>query len=352
MGTVGMARIEEVDPRQLSDKELAELHDLRVELDREAYPEDPPVSFRTFSASARNLPEDEDFWAWWARDTAGRLIGVARGSTYPSGVNSHAVDLQVEIRPEARRQGLGRRLLREAAERAGAQGKTLITGSTDDRVAAGAAFCRAIGAEKGYAEHTNRLLLAEVDQDLLQEWVDDGRRRAGDDYELLGFDRRCPDDLAEAVVEAFDVMADAPREGMQVDHRHMTLAELRHHEERALASGAEVWALFARQRASGRLVGLTTVWWHPDHPQLVDQGDTGVFAEHRGLGLAKWLKAAMLQRILAERPEASELRTGNADSNGPMLSINHRLGFQPYVAGVGWQVDVEALRRTLTAPTA
>lgn len=351
MGTVGTARIREVDPRHFSDEELAELHDLQVELGREAYPEDPPISFGAFSASARNLPEEPDIWSWWARDAAGRLVGVARTYSYARGTNSHAMDLRVEVRPEARRQGLGRRLLSEAVVRAEAQGKTLITGSTDERVAAGAAFCRAVGARTGYAEHTNRLLLAEVDPDLLQAWVEDGRRRAGEDYELVGFDRRIPDDLAEAVLEAFDIMADAPREEMHTEHRHMTLAELRHHEETALASGAEVWALFPRERRTGRLVGLTTVWWHPDRPHLVDQGDTGVAADHRGRGLGKWLKAAMLQRILAERPEASEVRTENADSNGPMLAINRRLGFRPYVASSGWQVEVDALRRIVAART-
>ncbi|HLI01269.1 MAG TPA: GNAT family N-acetyltransferase [Acidimicrobiales bacterium] len=350
MGTVQTARIDEVDPRQYSDGEIAELHELQVELDKEAHPEDPPVSLRAFSWTARNLPEEPQFSAWWARDGAGHLIGVIRTHTYPSGTNSHAMDVWLQVRPVARRQGIGRELLRHAAERAGAEGKTLITGWTNERVAAGAEFCRSVGAEVGYAEHINRLLLAELDPELLQEWVEDGRRRAGEDYELIGFDRRCPDDLADAVLEAFEVMADAPREGMHTEHRHMTLAEMRNHEQRALAVGAEVWCLFPRERRTGRLVGVTNVWWQPDHPQLVAQGDTGVVAAHRGRGLGKWLKAAMLQRILAERSEATEVRTGNADSNGPMLSINHRLGFRPYIASAAWQVEVEALRRALAAP--
>lgn len=72
-----------------------------------------------------------------------------------------------------------------------------------------------------------------------------------------------------------------------------------------------------------------------------------MMAEHRGCGLGKWLKAAMLGRVLRERPEAKEIRTGNADSNAPMLAINHRLGFKPYFAGTKWQVEPELVKLAL-----
>ena len=34
-------------------------------------------------------------------------------------------------------------------------------------------------------------------------------------------------------------------------------------------------------------------------------------------------------------------RTANADSNGPMLAINHAMGFKPFIADVAWQIPVE-----------
>ena len=57
--------------------------------------------------------------------------------------------------------------------------------------------------------------------------------------------------------------------------------------------------------------------------------------KYRGHGLGKWLKAAMLEKVLAERPAVKFVRTGNADENVPMLKINHALGFKPYVVGNG-----------------
>ena len=71
--------------------------------------------------------------------------------------------------------------------------------------------------------------------------------------------------------------------------------------------------------------------------------------EHRGHALGKWLKAVMLQRILDERPEAVDIRTGNADSNDAMLGINRELGFKPHRAYTTWQVTTEQVRKYLDA---
>ncbi|MFC6803917.1 hypothetical protein ACFQDE_21065 [Deinococcus caeni] len=44
-----------------------------------------------------------------------------------------------------------------------------------------------------------------------------------------------------------------------------------------------------------------------------------------------------MQRL---NPHATEIRTQNADSNGPMLKVNGALGFQPFLAFMVWQGNV------------
>lgn len=92
---------------------------------------------------------------------------------------------------------------------------------------------------------------------------------------------------------------------------------------------------------------VTDVHWNPSQADTVWQGNTGLHPDHRGHALGKWLKAAMLQRILDERPAAVDVRTGNADSNDAMLGINHALGFRPFIANTTWQVEVSAVAERL-----
>jgi mycothiol synthase len=62
----------------------------------------------------------------------------------------------------------------------------------------------------------------------------------------------------------------------------------------------------------------------------------GKFATY---GLGRWLKAAMIDKALRERPQVKRIRTGTADSNAPMLRINYELGFKPYLSVCTWQVE-------------
>ena len=82
---------------------------------------------------------------------------------------------------------------------------------------------------------------------------------------------------------------------------------------------------------------------HPQslRPEILGQGMTAVYPEYRNRGLGRLLKAAMLEKVLRERPQVKLIRTGNADSNAPMLKINTELGFKRYMSQVIWQVETE-----------
>ncbi|HTT89161.1 MAG TPA: GNAT family N-acetyltransferase [Acidimicrobiales bacterium] len=334
------------DPRRLDDARIFEYHAFSTTLHAESAPEDPSVPIEVFARWELWAPSSVDMWGWFGRAPDSNLVAVGRARSRRDGENSHALHVQLMVLPSHRRQGIGRRLLAQVVAVAESERKTLLTGWTGDRVPAGAAFCQAVGATLAQETHINRLVLADVDRSLLRQWAEDGEKKAGDAYRLVRYDDRCPDHLVDAVVDVLDVMADAPRGDLHVAHRRTTVSELREREAVAAQTGTQGWWLFAEEKDSGRLVGLTTVWWNPNQPETVGQGDTGVMSEHRGHGLGKWLKAAMLERILRERPDATDIRTGNADSNAPMLAINHRLGFKPYIACATWQAELRQIRES------
>jgi hypothetical protein len=63
--------------------------------------------------------------------------------------------------------------------------------------------------------------------------------------------------------------------------------------------------------------------------------------------LGRWLKAAMLDKILREHPEIKFVRTSNADSNAAMLKISQELGFKPYMSIAVWQIEIDQVKKYL-----
>src|SRR5262249_11241131 len=142
------------------------------------------------------------------------------------------------------------------------------------------------------------------------------------------------------------IMQTAPREDLDLGDVTVDapfVAEL----DRALVeAGRTRWTMFGRDHA-GSCVGGTEGTLEPWDPALVHQQDTGIDPSHRGLGLAKWAKAAMLERIRRQRPEAARVRTENAVSNAAMLAINDALGFKVISTCTEWQADARDLLRVL-----
>lgn len=342
--------IEPIDVRSLSDGEIADINDYQNAMRAESNPEDPPKPLDQLIGFLRSIPAFVDVWAWLGRSASGAVVCGAQAVSLNTGDNPHVLQVNIAVLPEHRRAGLGRDLLSRVAQVAGEKGKLLLIGGTNERVPAGVEFCQRVGAQPGLKGHTNRLVLDDVNIQLVKRWIVDGPARAPG-YELIGFDGRCPDDLVEEVVDILGVMNDQPRDDLQMEDRLFNVEQFRETERLTEAQGGEQWRLFARHVETRRLVGLTDVIWNPNRPETVFQGNTGVRPEHRGRALGKWLKAQMLDRILAERAHAKDIRTGNADSNAAMLAINRQLGFRPYIASTTWQVELDAVNEYLARVT-
>jgi GNAT superfamily N-acetyltransferase len=339
--------IDIVDARTLTDDEIIEISALGQILSQEAHPEDPVVPHEQLIAQVRTMPDFFDVAVARAR-RAGTLIGTAVCFISRTGENEHLLNVDVAVTPDARRQGVGRALATAVCDVADREIRTLVVAGTSERVPSGESFAVALGASAGLQQHLNRLEIANVDRAQLERWVAQGPVRAAG-YEVLAIDGPIPDDLIDAVADLYFVMNDAPRDDIAAEDERTTPAQLRAGEASAAATGRERWMLLARHAASGDLAGLHTVGWNPTQPATVWVGVTGVRPEHRGHALGTWLKAQMTLRIIDQRPGVNDIRTGNADSNDAMLGINRGMGYQPYVAGTVWQIEVEALRKALAA---
>jgi GNAT superfamily N-acetyltransferase len=333
------------DPRNATEAEYEALHAFYVITNREEHPHDPPDPLDLFVAIRRH---GADFFrpAGFALWQGGTIVALAEAWTIETGENAHMAEFYIAVLPAHRRRGLARRLMACVAGVAGERGRRLLLGRTVSTIPAGEAFMQRLGARPGLPAHTNQLGLADLDQSLVRRWTEQGERLAGD-FELGWWLGPYPEADLEAIAGLWRVMNQAPRGELDVEDFNFTPAQLREMDAAMQARGTERWSVYARERASGRLAGYSEVFWNPKRAYFMYQGNTGVFPEFRNRGLGRWLKAAMLERVLRERPEVQFVRTDNADVNAPMLKINTELGYQPYQAQTFWQVEVERVRAYL-----
>ena len=338
MDTATLA-IEPLDIRSASDAELAFAHDFFSKMRAERHPHDTPIPFEEDLARWRSLPpfvQLTSYTAWDPDHTA--LVALGTVVIINMEENRHLAQVELEVLPEYRQQGLGKRLLGLLAEVAEREGRTLMLIGTHGRILAGEAFMERLGAHRGLESHTNQLDLRDLDRGLLQRWLDQAASLA-DDFELGLWEGEYPEGQMDEIAALYEVMNSQPRGTLQAEDVHFTPEQVRHMQAQILSTGGDHWTLYVRDRATGALAGFTDVVWNPNRPELLQQGNTGVFPQYRHRGLGRWLKAAMLDKTLRERPQVRYVRTHNADSNAAMLRINHELGFKPYSSSAMWQVE-------------
>lgn len=314
----------------------------------EMQPDDPP---KTLEATTKRLLGEKHFdkiklKRYFIHNKDQIIARVTIEVAYRDN-NKHLMHAYLYVLPEFRRQGLAKILLGKILEIAKREDRSLIMSGSSSRASAGRFFAEHIGATIGSENHTNRLLFTELDSGLIAKWLSFAETKAKD-FDLVFCSNPLPEADIAAIAELMMVMNTAPRDDLDIEDWTVTPADLREYEKYMAAMGTQMWLVYAKHKASGDFAGYSETYWNPNNPKTVFQEGTGVVPAYRGNRLGKWLKAAMIDKILKDRPEASCIRTGNADSNAPMLAINNELGFKPYNAVYDWQLKTQTLERYLS----
>lgn len=332
--------VEQVDLERASDDQLRPFVELSWRRSKEEVPEDPVRPFESLAARLRLTSPMfvRQRWACWA--APGKLaatLSVGRSTQD----NPNIRDVEIEVDPDHRRRGLGKRLFAKAVEACGSADGLILQAWTMSRVPAGAAFAEHVGAKAGLRMRESQLDLRTIDRDLMKKWA--SIDPAG--YRIEFVDGETPDHLMDNVVTAQRAINTMPREDLQIEDWKITPETIREWERMSRARGQQHRMAIVIEESTGASAAFTEIFFDPRVPSIVHQGGTATIKEHRGKGIGKWVKAHLAQRVLDEMPEARYIRTGNAGTNAAMLAINVAMGFKPAWESIIWQIPLEDARR-------
>ncbi len=328
-----------LDPRTAPERELRLLHDFWNARQAEILPDDLPIPWEERLKWWRE-PAPHDVERMFVVFSGDQVLGIAGAGWRDNDTeNPDLAGMQLMVLPSQLRQGHGSRLLLFLLEEISELGRKKVFTGTNSLRSGGKPFAEMIGAKFGQEEHTNQLLISELNR----EYVTTSLEKAPTElYELVWYEDNLPTDTAELqkICDAYNIMNTAPRGDLEFNDWQATPEKLIEDYEQA-AKHETKWILcLAKHKASGVYAGFTQTGWHHNRPNIGQQWGTGVDPAHRGHGLGAWLKSVMLETLMRKRPTVDRIRTGNADSNAPMLKINQTLGFKPFRDRIEWQIDV------------
>jgi GNAT superfamily N-acetyltransferase len=265
--------------------------------------------------------------AWLAASDAGHPLGSAFLRLPSTPGQDHLGELTLAVHPAERRAGVGSALLAQAVAAARAEGRRCVTaqveeGTPGDAFLAGSGFRRAATLE--YA----RLALESTPPAVVDQ---------PDGYQLLHWDGMVADELAEAFVAARSAMDDMPLG--EADFRPVVwdVPRMQAAADAVAARGELLCTMAAVESATGAFVGFTELVLPGDDGgtpgRRLGEGDaqhygTAVSPEHRGRGVARWLKAAQIATVREEFPRLAGLLTDTAEENTAMRRVNAALGYR------------------------
>lgn len=270
----------------------------------------------------------------WAAVCDGRVLGRLDLSLSDLD-NTHLAGVNLSIRPDERRRGVGSALLRHAEERAAEDGRTTLSswipvpGPGNASISeVGAAFAVSKGYQRSLECAIRVCELDTVDESALDRLWDAAWARA-EGFELVAFEGAPPEDLLDGMAYLHARMyTDMPLGEWDLQEAAIDRDRLLDWSRQRRQRGELHLQAAVRHIESGAIAGFTEIIVEGGEEHHCVQGDTIVDPRFRGHRLGTILKIANQRRLREWRPKMTHVWTGNAVSNEHMISINEAVGYR------------------------
>ncbi|UCG03214.1 MAG: GNAT family N-acetyltransferase [Candidatus Heimdallarchaeota archaeon] len=336
------------DPDSTSDELWEKYYLFYLRIFKEMFPDDPPPSKECLKKEMENPHPDNKDYRWiLSEEKSNNIIGYGRVTVYNKSspayqANKHIAFGTLFVDKSHRRLGFGEDLLKILVKKVKDEKKTIFQGGT--LLESGKAFCEQFGGIIALTEEESRLKLEEVDWEMLDEWIDEGTRRA-EGVTIKRFEVVPEKDLEDYCLIFTETLNQVPKGELEWEANETP--EIRRSREKRNKLINLTWTTFISREDDGTISGLTETFYQPDQASLLFQGLTGVKKQYRGRGLGKWLKAEMLKYAKKTFPKLKFVVTDFAVTNAPMIAINKRLGFKKHKFWKEYKFNVDELTDSL-----
>lgn len=273
--------------------------------------------------------------AWLASDETGAPVGSAFLRVFTREGQDHLAELELHVHPAERRKGTGSLLLDAAVRAAGEHGRRSVVTQTEAGTP-GDLFLRAKGWRGVLTLTYARLSLKAVDRAALTAIV----REPHPGYRLESWDGTVPGPLARTFAASRRAMDDMPMDDTDYGTVVWDVDRVRAVAQAVADRGDLLRTVAAVDEADGSIAGFTELVVPGDGQGDGQHYGTGVLPEHRGRGLARWMKAASILDARERPPDLGGLLADTADSNTYMRRINDAFGYEPTHRSFEYQLDL------------
>ena len=304
-----------------------------VDISNESYPD-----YAWTVAELRHMDDDWTPEGYFRRriiaDEGGGPVGYCDVSNSRGQFVAENFNIDLVVRPAARRQGIGTTLFEDAVSALRPRNARWIRAGVKESDTHSIAFAKHVAAVELKRDWESRLDLAAFDP---APFAGAPKRAEAAGVRITTLADELRTDPG-AVRKAYALHAEARLDVPSLDRP--TPSPFERFQEEALRSP---WALpeayFIAIR-DGRYVGESALAAEGADPSVIYQQLTGVLRDERGKGIAMALKLRAV--AYAKERGFREIRTWNASINRPMLAINEALGFAKQPAWITFGKDLAA----------
>lgn len=320
-------RIEEFDIQKANDELWEKVLNLMENEFIEEFPSYPiPNRILTKKEMSMNNPYRlRKRWLLFSEND--ELIGLASASYQtPESpeyeTNKHVAYVNIIVDKESRKHGFGTILFDELIQDATKRNISAMDFWTSHP--SGIEACKSWGTSLLHKHYVNRLMIKDVNWDLITEWDEEVQVKAPE--VSFEFFNEIPENDVKQFVDLYTETINQAPWGSDTEDR-ISVESRRFQENDYKEKGFTGTTLCSRE-ANGEISGITEIIYKPEEPDFMQQDLTGVRDVYRKRGIGKALKAKMLLFIREKYPQVEYMTTGNALGNNAVLSINRRMGYK------------------------